>query len=137
MSNDRPGSVLALDLNVEEAKAELALPEPEPSTELQTRAETQVEQLVTLDPTDQASRDAARAAVDGMGRDLQQRSASRSRLLQEPLKDLSHASEDGGPSPSRCPTSASRWRSSTRRVSTWRPAGSRGWWGCSPGSGRR
>jgi uncharacterized protein YaaN involved in tellurite resistance len=98
MSNDRPGStVLALDLNVEETKAELALPEPESSTELETRAAAQVDQLITLDPTDQASRDAARAAVEGLGRDLQQRSASRSRLLQEPLKDLSHASEDGGP----------------------------------------
>ncbi len=98
MSNDRPGStVLALDLNVEETKAELALPEPGPSTELQTRAAAQVDQLITLDPTDQAARDAARAAVEGMGRDLQQRSASRSRLLQEPLKELSHASEDGGP----------------------------------------
>ena len=98
MSNDQPGStVLALDLDVEQAKAELAVPEPEPSTELQTRAAAQVDQLVAVDPSDQASRDAARAAVDGMGRDLQQRSASRSRLLQEPLKDLAHASEDGGP----------------------------------------
>ena len=51
MSNDQPGTaVLALDLNVEETRAELAIPEPEPTTELQTRAAAQVDQLVTVDP---------------------------------------------------------------------------------------
>jgi uncharacterized protein YaaN involved in tellurite resistance len=89
--------VLALDLSVEETKAELALPEPSPSTELESRAVAQVDQLLAVDPGDQASRDQARAAVEGMGRDLQQKSAARSRMLQAPLKDLSHATEDGGP----------------------------------------
>jgi uncharacterized protein YaaN involved in tellurite resistance len=89
--------VLALDLSVEETRAELALPEPSPSTELEQQAAAQVDQLLSIDPADQASRDNARAAVESMGRDLQQRSASRSRMLQTPLKDLSHATEDGGP----------------------------------------
>ncbi len=98
MSNDNPASpVLALDLDVAETKAALALPEPAPGSELQTKASAQVEQLLAVDPADQASRDQARAAVEGMGRDLQQRSATKSRMLQAPLKDLSHASEDGGP----------------------------------------
>ena len=88
---------LGLDLSVEETKAELALPEPSPDEELRSRAMVQVDQLLTVDPSDEESRNAARAAVDSMGRDLQQRSATRSRMLQAPLRDISHASDDGGP----------------------------------------
>lgn len=89
--------VLHLDLDVEQTKSELALPEPDPRDELRERAVAQVDQLLAVDPADQASRDAARDAVDSMGRDLQHQSASRSRMLQAPLRDLSHASDDGGP----------------------------------------
>ncbi|RLE19902.1 MAG: hypothetical protein DRJ50_11585, partial [Actinobacteria bacterium] len=87
---------LNLVLNVEEAKAELALPEPETTDELATQANAQVEQLLSIDPTDEDARTAARDAVDSMGRDLQTRAAGRSRMLQAPLKDISHNSEDGG-----------------------------------------
>ena len=55
-----------------------------------------MEQLLAIDPADDDARTAARAAVDAMGRDLQTRSATRSRMLQAPLKDLSHGTEDGG-----------------------------------------
>jgi uncharacterized protein YaaN involved in tellurite resistance len=89
--------VLHLDLDVEETKSEIALPEPDTDGELRGRAVAQVDQLLAVDPTDQASRDAARAAVDSMGRDLQQRAAGRSRMLQSPLRELSDASDDGGP----------------------------------------
>jgi uncharacterized protein YaaN involved in tellurite resistance len=88
---------LGLDLSVEETRAELALPEPDPDEELRSRAMVQVDQLLAVDPSDEESRNAARAAVDSMGRDLQQRSATRSRMLQAPLRDISHASDDGGP----------------------------------------
>ncbi|MBG7605047.1 MAG: toxic anion resistance protein [Actinobacteria bacterium] len=87
---------LNLALDVQEAKAELALPEPEPTDELRSQADAQVEQLLSIDPTDEDARKAAREAVDSMGRDLQTRSAGRSRMLQAPLKEISHNSEDGG-----------------------------------------
>ena len=87
---------LNLALDVQETKAELALPEPEPTEELRSQADAQVEQLLSIDPTDEDARTAAREAVDSMGRDLQTRSAGRSRMLQAPLKEISHNSEDGG-----------------------------------------
>jgi len=88
--------VLDLNLNVEGAKAELVVAEPEPTDELQAQATAQVEQLLAIDPTNEDARTAAREAVDSMGRDLQSRSATRSRMLQAPLKDISHGTEDGG-----------------------------------------
>jgi uncharacterized protein YaaN involved in tellurite resistance len=87
---------LNLALDVQETKAELALPDPEPTDELRSQADAQVEQLLSIDPTDEDARTAAREAVDSMGRDLQTRSAGRSRMLQAPLKEISHNSEDGG-----------------------------------------
>ncbi|MFT4865622.1 MAG: hypothetical protein ACI9CV_001846 [Ilumatobacter sp.] len=89
-------SAFSLDLNVESAKAELVLSEPDPRDELREQARTQVAQLLSVDPADDAARSAARDAVDSMGRDLQSRSATRSRMLQAPLKDISRNSEDGG-----------------------------------------
>jgi uncharacterized protein YaaN involved in tellurite resistance len=90
------GSSLALVLDVPAAKAEVAVPEPDPTDELRAQAAAQVETLLSIDPTDDAARTAARDAVDSMGRDLQTRSATRSRMLQAPLRDISHNSEDGG-----------------------------------------
>jgi uncharacterized protein YaaN involved in tellurite resistance len=89
-------TTLNLSLDVPSAQAALALPAPEPTDELRSQAEAQVEQLLAIDPTDQDARSAARDAVDSMGRDLQQRSATRSRMLQAPLKEISHGTEDGG-----------------------------------------
>lgn len=86
----------SLDLNVESAKTALALPEPEPDDTLSVQARAQVEQLLTVDPADDDARTAARDAFDSMGRDLQSRSATRSRMLQAPMKDISRNSEDGG-----------------------------------------
>ncbi len=91
-----PFPVLDLNLNVESAKAEIVAPEPEPTDELRAQAEAQVAQMLTIDPTNDEARTAARDAVDSMGRDLQTRSASRSRMLQAPLKEISHGTEDGG-----------------------------------------
>ncbi|WP_420451283.1 toxic anion resistance protein [Ilumatobacter sp.] len=91
----RPPLRLALDVPTTEA--ELELPEPDPGDELRAHARDQVDQLLAVDPADQASRDAARDAVDSMGRDLQQRAATRSRMLQAPLRDLGRSAQDGGP----------------------------------------
>lgn len=96
-SEREPEATLDLNLDVEEAKAELALPEPEPGDELTAKAWKYADQLISFDPSDQDARDANRDAVDSMGRDLQRRAASRSRMLQAPLGDLSRATEDGGP----------------------------------------
>jgi uncharacterized protein YaaN involved in tellurite resistance len=95
-TNDQSTAILDLNLNVDAAKDELAVVEPEPTDELRAQAETQGAQLVAVDPTNDEARTAARDAVDSMGRDLQTRSATRSRMLQAPLKEISHGSEDGG-----------------------------------------
>jgi uncharacterized protein YaaN involved in tellurite resistance len=95
-TNGPSTAVLDLNLNVDAAKAELAVVEPEPTDELRAQAEAQVAQLLSIDPTNDEARTAARDAVDSMGRDLQTRSATRSRMLQAPLKEISHGTEDGG-----------------------------------------
>ncbi len=96
MTNTATTTPLHLVLDVPSSPAELALPEPEPTDALRAQADAQVAQLLTIDPADDEARTAARAAVDAMGRDLQTRSATRSRMLQAPLKELSHGTEDGG-----------------------------------------
>jgi uncharacterized protein YaaN involved in tellurite resistance len=98
MSDTAPATtpVLDLNLNVAAAQAEVVVAEPEPTDELRTQARAQVEQLLTIDPADDAARTAAREAVDSMGRDLQTRSATRSRMLQAPLREVSKGTEDGG-----------------------------------------
>ena len=95
-TNSPSTPVLDLNLSVDAAKAELAVVEPEPTDELRSQAEAQVTQLLAIDPTNDEARTAARDAVDSMGRDLQTRSATRSRMLQAPLKEISHGTEDGG-----------------------------------------
>lgn len=95
MTNTAPTS-LSLELDVVSAKTELALPEPEPTDILREQANAQVERLLAVDPTDVDARAEARDAFDTMGRDLQSRAATRSQMLQAPLKDIARNSEDGG-----------------------------------------
>ena len=94
-----PDSALALrlDLNVEETKAQVIVVEPTLDEELTKRASEFAAQLVAFDPDDQESRVTMLDAVEGMGRTLQHRAATRSRMLQSPLRDLSRETEDGGP----------------------------------------
>src|SRR6187431_3146774 len=78
MTNATPSAAtsappLNLVLDVPAAEAALALPAPEPTDALRAQADAQVAQLLTIDPADDDARTAARAAVDGMGRDLQTR----------------------------------------------------------------
>ena len=88
---------LSLSLDIEKTKAELALPEPDPDSELQDRARTQAGQLLSFDPADESSREQSRLAIEEMGQDLQRRAASKSRMLQQPVREMARGSEDGGP----------------------------------------
>jgi uncharacterized protein YaaN involved in tellurite resistance len=88
---------LRLDLDVAQTRAELALPEPEPDDELRQRAAAYADQLLAVDPANQDSRVSSLAAVEGMGRDLQRRSATKSRMLRAPLRDLTRGTEEGSP----------------------------------------
>jgi uncharacterized protein YaaN involved in tellurite resistance len=101
-SESRSGSdaaleALKLDLNIEQTEAELALPEPDPDAELRNQARSQADVLLSFDPSDEAARERSRVAVEEMGRDLQRRAATRSRMLQQPVRDIARGSEEGGP----------------------------------------
>jgi uncharacterized protein YaaN involved in tellurite resistance len=86
-----------LDLDIEQTKSELALPEPSADGELQERARSLAGQLLSFDPGDESSREQSRVAVEEMGRDLQRSAATRSRMLQQPVRDMARGSEEGGP----------------------------------------
>jgi uncharacterized protein YaaN involved in tellurite resistance len=94
-------SVFSLDLDVARTRTDIDLAEIEAEAEslaaLRERAEIHVEHLLSLDPADHDAREASRLAVDEMGRDLERRTATRSRMLQAPLRDMSRGTEDGGP----------------------------------------
>jgi uncharacterized protein YaaN involved in tellurite resistance len=64
---------------------------------LRDQARALARELVAAPAADGSLPPAARAAVEEMGRPLQSESARRSALLQEPLRALARASEDGGP----------------------------------------
>ena len=96
-TNEEKALDLRLELDVERTKAEVIVPQPQVSDELQQRALAVADQLIAFDPDDQDARVTALDSVEGMGRDLQRRSATRSRLLQAPLRDLARESEEGGP----------------------------------------
>lgn len=96
ISDDRR-LALSLDLNVEAAKAEVIVAEPTVDERVQQKADEYAAQLVAFDPDDQDARVQGLDAVEGMGRDLQRRAASKSRMLQAPLRDLARETEEGGP----------------------------------------
>ncbi len=96
-SSEQRALALRLDLDVPGTKAEVIVAEPDVSEELQARAIAVADQLVSFDPDDQDSRVVTIDAVEGMGRDLQRRAATRSRMLQAPLRDLARESDEGGP----------------------------------------
>jgi len=95
--SDAALEALKLDLNIEQTKAELALPEPDPDTELRDQARSQADALLSFDPSDEVAREQSRLAVEEMGRDLQRNAATRSRMLQQPVRDMARGSEEGGP----------------------------------------
>jgi uncharacterized protein YaaN involved in tellurite resistance len=88
---------LKLDLDVEKAKAEVLVVEPTVDDAVRAKADEYAAQLVAADPDDQDARVISLDAVEGMGRDLQRRAATKSRMLQAPLRDLARETEEGGP----------------------------------------
>ncbi len=88
---------LRLDLNVEEARAEVVVVEPTVDEQVQQKADAYAAQLIAFDPNDQDARVTSLDTVEGMGRDLQRRAATKSRMLQAPLRDLARETEEGGP----------------------------------------
>ncbi len=95
---------LELRLDVEVVKGELDLHDPstlqgDPTVdpELDRRAQEYADALVNLDPKDFESQEDMKVAVEDMGRGLQREAAHRSKMLQQPIKDLSERGADGGP----------------------------------------
>ena len=83
---------------------ELMLPEPqkiearpEEDPALAKQADDFVKTLLSMDPKDVTARKEKSEAVEYMGREVQRRAAGESHLLQEPVKKLAKAGEDGGP----------------------------------------
>jgi len=64
--------------------------------ELERRAREYVDVLLAVDPSDAESVQAGRSAVEKMGRDLQRQAASRSEMLQQPVREMSRQAADGG-----------------------------------------
>lgn len=95
-SDAAPGA-LSLDLDIEQTKSDLALPEPGPDAVRQERARSLADQLLSFDPADESSREQRRVAIEEMGRDLQRAAATRSRMLQQPVRDMARGSDEGGP----------------------------------------
>ena len=95
---------LELQLDVEAVKGELDLHDPstlqaDPAVdpELERRAQEYADALVNLDAKDFESQEDMKVAVEDMGRGLQRQAAHRSKMLQQPIKDLSERGADGGP----------------------------------------
>ncbi|MGI9336038.1 MAG: toxic anion resistance protein [Gammaproteobacteria bacterium] len=94
---------LGLNLDVETVKNELALADPSADDaspvdpELDKRAEEYARMIVDFDPNDSQSVDERVTAVEDMGRDLQRDAAHRSRMLQQPIKELAAHGDEGSP----------------------------------------
>jgi len=97
-------SPLDLRLDVAEVKGSLALRDPQTigketaaDPELDARAGELVESLLSFGDGDIEAEEQTKAAVETMGRALQQAAAHKSAMLRAPIKDLSRHAEDGGP----------------------------------------
>jgi uncharacterized protein YaaN involved in tellurite resistance len=91
-------SPLSLSLPVEEIARELAPPassEPVEDPELAAMAESFVRDVLELQQAGSAENQ--RAAIDGMGVEVQRLAAHRSAMLQTPIRKLAHQGDEGGP----------------------------------------
>ncbi len=98
------GESLDLKLDLEEVKGELALTEPtaihadpEADPELEAKARQLADALTSVDPEHVENHFEAKRAVEEMGRALQTEAAHRSRMLQQPIRQLSDHGGEGGP----------------------------------------
>jgi len=88
-------STVGKELMLTEPKKIDARPEEDPA--LAKQADEFVKVLLAMDPKDVSGRKEKSDAVESMGREVQRRAAGESHLLQEPVKKLAKAGEDGGP----------------------------------------
>ena len=88
---------LRLNLDVEAVKGAL-VPQPEPgdAAALEKKAQDYVDVLANIQPNADMAQTEAKAAVESMGRDLQAEAAQRSKMLRQPIKDLSARGTEGG-----------------------------------------
>jgi len=88
---------LRLSLDVDAVKGALAVqPDTGDATALEKKASDYVDLLASIQPNADGPQAEAKAAVEAMGRDLQAEAAQRSRMLRQPIKDLSARGTDGG-----------------------------------------
>src|SRR5262245_48709828 len=88
---------LRLSLDVEAVKGALAVqPDAGDAAGLERKAQDYVDVLANSQPNADAAQTEAKAAVEAMGRDLQAEAAQRSKMLRQPIKDLSARGTDGG-----------------------------------------
>jgi uncharacterized protein YaaN involved in tellurite resistance len=86
-----------LTLDVVQVQQEVALPASQPDEVLRNKAREMARALVVIPTSDLSVQDGAKAAVEEMGRSLQQEAARRSGMLQQPIRTLAQSGEDGGP----------------------------------------
>ena len=65
--------------------------------ELEEKARQFADALIDPDSSDFEAQDVMKATIDYMGRELQREAGRRSKMMQQPIKDLSKNGEDGGP----------------------------------------
>jgi len=88
---------LRLNLDVEAVKGALTVQaDPGDAAALEKKAQDYVNLLSNIQPSADADQADARAAVESMGRDLQAEAAQRSKMLRQPIKDLSARGTEGG-----------------------------------------
>ena len=95
---------LDLKLEVATVRQELALIAPDSisaetteDAELEDKARQFADALIDPDSSDFEAQDEMKAAINDMGRELQRKAGRQSKMLQQPIKDLSKHGEDGGP----------------------------------------
>lgn len=91
------GKEFDLHIDAEAVKGEIELAQPVVDEAVVARAREYASALTNFDATDEDTKQAGRAAIETMGRELQRKSGERSRMLQEPIRTLSKGTEDGGP----------------------------------------
>ena len=102
MADPRPTAEKLELPTIDTLRGELALRPPSEITvaaeqvpDLDAKADEIVDRLIKLEPSNPEERESARAAIESMAVDVQQRAAHRSAMLKEPMRDLSTRAEDG------------------------------------------
>ncbi|HEX4925544.1 MAG TPA: toxic anion resistance protein [Bdellovibrionales bacterium] len=78
-----------------DVKKEVAVALKEADPALESKADQFVQALMQVDPTKMPAVEESKQAVETMGADLQKKAAHQSRMLEQPLRDMSRRSEEG------------------------------------------